>query len=206
NLAEAEAALQKALELNRNSLEALQTLAGLQLARGETDKAMASYQRYIEANPRDARAYVLLGSLEQHRNNAARAEELYRKALSAQPENPMAANNLAYLLLEQGRDIDVALSLAQIARRGMPDSPVSADTLAWAYYQKGTYRSAVDLLEGAVKTSPDNVEYNFHLGMAYGKLGDKARARTFLEKALRLDTRQARAGEIRKALEDLSKG
>ena len=51
----------------------------------------------------------------------------------------MAANNLAYLMLENGENVDVALTMAQTARRAMPDSPNSADTLAWAYYYKGTY-------------------------------------------------------------------
>ena len=51
-------------------------------------------------------------------------------------------------MVETGQNLDVALSLAQIARRGMPNSPSSADTLAWVYYQKGNYDSARELLGG----------------------------------------------------------
>jgi Flp pilus assembly protein TadD len=147
---------------------------------------------------------VFLGSLEQSRNNTARAEELYRKALQVQPDHPMAANNLAYLLLEQGRDIDVAVSLAQVARRGMPDSPVSADTLAWAYYHKGTYQLAIDLLEEALKKAPDNITFHYHLGMAYQKAGDKARARSHLQRVLQLNADFSKAGDVRRALNELA--
>jgi hypothetical protein len=53
--------------------------------------------------------------------------------------------------------VDVALTLAQTARQGMPNSPNTADTLAWAYYYKGTYGFARDLLEDAsrpIRTTP----------------------------------------------------
>ncbi len=86
-------------------------------------------------------------------------------------------------MMQRGQDIDVALSLAETAHRGMPNSPNTADTLAWAYYNKGTYGSARDLLETAEKTAPEDASIEYHLGMIYSKLGDKADAITHLKKA-----------------------
>ena len=63
-------------------------------------------------------------------------------------------------MLEHGGNVDVALSYAQLARSGNPDSVSFADTLAWAYYQKGTYGLAIDLLEDAVKRVPRNPTYH----------------------------------------------
>jgi cellulose synthase operon protein C len=54
-------------------------------------------------------------------------------------------------MLQNGENVDVALTLAQTARQRMPNSPSTADTLAWAYYYKGTYGFARDLLEDAIK-------------------------------------------------------
>jgi Flp pilus assembly protein TadD len=110
----------------------------------------------------------------------------YKKALAIQPDQPVAANNLAYLMVNTGQNLDVALSLAQVARRGMPTSPSSADTLAWIYYQKGNYDSARDLLEDAVKIAPDNATVHYHLGMTYAKLSNSAGAVTQLKKAAAL--------------------
>ena len=48
--------------------------------------------------------------------------------------------------------MDVALSLAQTATaEGCRTNRPIADTLAWAYYKKGAYQAAIDLLEEANK-------------------------------------------------------
>ena len=69
------------------------------------------------------------------------------------PGNPLASNELASVMMRTGGNLDVALSLAQTARRGMPSSPGVADTLGWIYYQKGAYHSAVDSLREALRLS-----------------------------------------------------
>jgi Flp pilus assembly protein TadD len=136
----------------------------------------------------------------RNRGHWQEAEQEYQKALSVQPENPAAANNLAYLLLEHGGNTDVALSLAQAARRVMPNSPNTADTLAWAYISKGAFGSAVDLLQEATNTSPANPTYHYHLGVAYQKSHDAARAKAQFERALQLHPPQPEQDQIRKAL------
>jgi Flp pilus assembly protein TadD len=138
--------------------------------------------------------------VEQSRNNAARAKEMYQKALAVQSDSPMAANNLAYMMLERGENVDVALSLAQTARRAMPDSPNVADTLAYAYYQKGVYNSAIELLQEAAKRAPQNATVHYHLGMAYQKTNKLVQARQEFEKALQLDPKSSYAETARKAL------
>ena len=95
----------------------------------------------------------------------------------------MAANNLAYIMVENGQNVDVALSLAQTARRNAPNPPDTADTLAWVYYYKQNYSAARDL-ESALQTAPDNASMHFHLGMVYSKLNDKTDAQTHLKKAV----------------------
>jgi tetratricopeptide (TPR) repeat protein len=90
-------------------------------------------------------------------------------------------------MVENGRNVDVALTLAQTARRALPDSPNTADTLAWVYYYKGNFYMARDLLEGALKTTQDNPSMQFHLGMTYSKMNDKPDAVLHLKKAAALD-------------------
>jgi Flp pilus assembly protein TadD len=100
--------------------------------------------------------------------------------------------------------VDTALSLAQVARRGMPNSPNTADTLAWAYYQKGIYVSAIELLQEAIKKVPENATYRYHLGSAYQRVSKVSLARQNFQQALLIDPRSKRADEIRHALADLS--
>jgi Flp pilus assembly protein TadD len=148
--------------------------------------AIGAWEQWSKAHPNDAGPYAILGTLEEARGNVGKAEDYYKKSLQIQPQQPIAANNLAYRMLENGENADVALTLAQTARSAMPNSPDTADTLAWAYYYKGTYSFARDLLEDAIKTNPNNAAMQYHLGMVYSKLSDKSDAVVHLKKAVSL--------------------
>jgi tetratricopeptide (TPR) repeat protein len=199
-LKDAESSLAKAVELDQKNRQAYFFLTQVQSRRQPLDDAVATTDNWMQALPNDVRAYLMRGSIESVRGNPARAEEFYRKALQIQPDNAAAANNLAYLLLENGGNTDVALSLAQLARRSRPDQHDIADTLAWAYVHKRAYTSAIELLQEALKASPNTAIYEYHLGMAYQRAGQKSKAKTHLERALRIDPKLAEAKAIRKQL------
>jgi Flp pilus assembly protein TadD len=138
--------------------------------------------------------------LEESRGNWHQAQTLYQQALQIKPDDPAVANNLAYLLIEHGGDKDLAMSLAQTARRGLPNLATTADTLGWAYYYQGLFPSAISMMQTAIKGSPENPTYHYHLGLAYQKTKDSAHAKEQLERALELHPAPQQAGEIRKAL------
>ena len=201
----AEAALRKAIELDKNNSEALLKLGKLLAEEGDTDQALATFQQSIKDNPREVAFYVLSGELYEKKKDWEKAKAMYQQALSIVPDHPLASNNLAYVILEQGGNVDVAMGLAQTARRGMPDSPNAADTLGWAYYQKGIYQSAISQFQEALRLSekhgaPDDADLHYHLGLAYQKTKQNALARQQLEKALKLSPNKA---EARKALSEL---
>ena len=200
SLDQAAATAQKAMQLNSADIEAVMLYTQIAVSRGQTAGAIAATQQWVNAHPDDASAMARLGILEEASGNKGQAEADYKKALGIQPHQPLAANNLAYLMLENGENADVALSLAQIARQSMPNSPNTADTLAWAYYQKGTYGFARDLLEDAVKAQPGDATMQYHLGMVYGKLKDKANAALHLKKAISLEPNSPVAKDAQAAL------
>jgi tetratricopeptide (TPR) repeat protein len=202
--AEAETALKKSVELDKSNLAALILLAQVQEQNGHLDDAAGTYETAVRTNPQNAAVYTAFGAFEEHRGAWQKAEQLYQKALDFQADQATAANNLSYLMLEHGGDVDTALSLAQVARRGMPNSPNAADTLAWAYYQKGIYDSAIELLQDAIKKVPENATYRYHLGSAYQRVSKVSLARQNFQQALLIDPRSKRADEIRHALADLS--
>jgi Flp pilus assembly protein TadD len=148
-------------------------------------------------------AVPTLGMLEESRGNAAKAQELYQKILSLQPNDPIASNNLAFSMLENGGNLDMALSLAQTARRALPDAPAIADALTWAYYRKGNYGLAIPLLEDALHKAPQNANFHYHLGLVFQQSGDKAKAKAQFEKVLELDPKYNKANRIRQALKEV---
>jgi len=202
---DAEAALRKAIELDKNNSEALLKLGKLLAEQGDVDQALATFQKSIKDNPREISFYVLSGELYEKKKDWDLAKAMYQQALSIVPDQPLASNNLAYVILQQGGNVDVAMGLAQTARRGMPDSPNAADTLGWAYYQKGIYQSALSQFQEALRLgekhgAPDDADLHYHLGLAYQKTNQPALARQQLEKAIKLSPNNA---DARKALSEL---
>jgi tetratricopeptide (TPR) repeat protein len=107
--------------------------------------------------------------------------------------------------LDKGGNVDVALALAQTARRGWPDSPHAADTLGVAYLQKGVYQSAIDMFQESLRLSEkqgttDSPTVHYHLALAYQKINQPAQARQQLERALKINPNYA---DARKALSEL---
>jgi tetratricopeptide (TPR) repeat protein len=60
-------------------------------------------------------ATFALGNIEVQRGDFKKAESYYRKVLKEEPVMPEAANNLAFVLLTQGKDLEEAYRLATIA-------------------------------------------------------------------------------------------
>jgi tetratricopeptide (TPR) repeat protein len=110
-----------------------------------------------------------------------------REALKINPEFPVAANNLAWRLAEEGGNLDEALKLAEAARKGLPGQANVTDTLAWVHYKRGAFRTAINLLEGCTSKEPQNPVFKYHLGMCYLGAGDRAKARELLQEALKLN-------------------
>ena len=174
------------------------------MQRGQTANAIGTWEQWLNAHPNDAGAMAVLGLLEESRGNMRQGRGLLQESLcKSSRKQPVAANNLAYRMLENGENVDVALTLAQTARQAMPNSPSTADTLAWAYYYKGTYGFARDLLEDAIKTDPNNATMQYHLGMVYSKLSDKSSAAAHLKKAISLAPDSQAAKDARAALQAL---
>jgi tetratricopeptide (TPR) repeat protein len=208
DLKAAETALRKAVELDKNNSDALVKLGKVQIAEGAADQALATYQQSIKDNPRETSFYILAGELYESQNKWDNAKAMYQQALNIEPNHPLASNNMAYVILQQGGNVDVALAMAQTARRGMPDSPNAADTLGWAYFHKGVYNSAIDLFQEALRLNEkrggaEDATIHYHLGLAYQKTNQPALARQQLERVLKINPNYADAAEVRKALSEL---
>ncbi len=186
DFAGAQASAQKAMQLNKEFEPALEAYSQASLATGNADAALAAWQGWLATHPNDARANTLMGTIEETKGDTNKAMDLYKKAIQLDPAQAVAANNLAYLMIESGGNSDVALGYAQTARRALPQAPSTADTLAWVYYHKGTFGLARDLLQDAEKQDPQDASIHYHLGLTLSKLGDKAGATTELKKATEL--------------------
>jgi len=184
-LEDAEKAFKNALakDPNRNSSRGYLTADYIQS--GRVDEALKELEELIKRNPSEPTAHATKGLLFEKQGNLEEAKRNYTQALELDPNAWDAANNLAYILAEEGRQLDVALRWAQVARKNQPDNPTVADTLGWVYYKLGSYVLARDQIQFAVSKTPDQPILQYHLGMIYLKTNQVSDAQRALEKALR---------------------
>ena len=119
--------------------------------------------------------------------NAGRKKEagdIYEQVIKTDPQNGVALNNLAFMMAENGGDLDQALTYAQRAKQVMPNLSEVSDTLGWIYLKKNMSDNAMDVFQALVNQKPDSSTYRYHLGMAYAQKGDKPKALAALQQAL----------------------
>ena len=199
----AETSLRRVIDADPARLTAYAMLGQFYYAQNRLEEAKKELRTVLSRKPDAVGASTLLGVILQIQGNMAEAEQAYQKAIDSDPYAVVAANNLAWLYAESGKNLDVALQLAQTARSRLLDEPNVSDTLGWIYYKKGLFRQAVSAFEESINRSPKNAGFQFHLGLAHLKAGNPNAAKAALNEALRLDPRFDGAEEARKALEGL---
>ncbi len=185
----AENELKTSIDLDPDYLPAYPAYASLLVARNETAAAIEQYEKVVQMKP-SAPAYTVLGILEDSRGEYAVAEKHYRKALEIAPESSIAANNLAWLIVETQGNLDEALQLSTQAVSKNQTVAGFYDTLGYIYFKKGLYSPAVEQLRKAVALDESsnhsaNPGYRVRLSMALASSGDKASARREVETSLR---------------------
>jgi putative PEP-CTERM system TPR-repeat lipoprotein len=192
--------LRKSIAADPSNLQAYLDLSHLLMARGNTEESRRQYDAMLAKDPKNVPVMTLTALMLQIENKRAEAIQRYERVLQIDPNAGIAANNLAMLYGEDGKNLDTALKLAQVAVRQLPDAPESNDTLGWICYLKGLHALAVPAFQISVRKDPNNPIYHYHLGLAYAKLGEKAKARASLEQALKLKGDFDGAAEARRLL------
>ena len=129
---------------------------------------------------------------------------IYESIIKIQPDNAIALNNLAFMLAEDGRDLDQALTYAQRARQQMPNNPDVADTLGWIYIRKNLSDNAIRIFRELTAKHHDNPTYHYHLGMALYQKGDRGGAKQSLQTALSLRPSREEEAKIRELITKVS--
>ena len=181
------------------SAEINAALGDVLLRQGNTVAARAA----IEAALKHAESLPLvfaLATLDEADGRNAAAERGYRRVLEASPGNPLAANNLAMLLIRNRRAGDEALRLAEGARTAVPGNAIIESTYGCALSDAGRNLEAITVLEAVVKARPTDSWAEYCLGRSQIENGLKAEAGVHLGRVLELDSHFPRRDEVRKML------
>jgi tetratricopeptide (TPR) repeat protein len=117
------------------------------------------------------------------RKNEAR--QVYEATLKLDPNNGVALNNLAFLMAENGGDLDDALTKAVRAKQLLPGLPEVSDTVGWIYLKKNLSDNAIEIFKDLVAKQPNQSTFHYHLAIALQQKGDRSRALEQLKEALK---------------------
>ncbi|MDH3211548.1 MAG: tetratricopeptide repeat protein [Myxococcales bacterium] len=184
---EARVAFEKSLELDPGNASATGGLATLAANRGDLAAGIEGFDRAAELAGDDLVYAYSAAQLTLMSGDKAGAEARLREIVRRDPGQAGARNDLAWLLAERGQDLDLALSLAEAARRIDP-SPEILDTLGYVHLKRGESTAAVAAFEKALEADADAPSIRYRLATALDQAGDSQRAREMLQLALAAGT------------------
>ena len=194
------AAYRKALQLSRSS-ETASLLHGALLRLGRKEEAVRFSAEWLRERPKDAVFRYHLGDMALTQEDAVGAEKHYRTVLELQPNNPLALNNVAWLLVRSGRPGGVAM--AEKATRLMPGNPALLDTLASALAADNQLAKAIDVQKQAVSRSQGNPTLRLGLAKLLIKYEASAQAKSELDELAKLGNSFPGQAEVASLLKGL---
>jgi tetratricopeptide (TPR) repeat protein len=178
------------------------------------DEAMRAFERaLVEAGNSqpdllNADFYFDYGAAAEQAGQYVKASELFRKSIELDPSNAARSYNyLGYMWVERSENLDEAGQLIRRALEMEPTNGAYLDSLGWLYFRQGKFEEALtELLRAAeLLPEPDDVVFE-HIGDTCDKLGRRAEAVLYWQKALQLNPQSKDVGaKLDKAAEKVAK-
>jgi tetratricopeptide (TPR) repeat protein len=143
------------------------------------------YNSARQSDPNSLQIEMLVGDIWEVRGQLAKAEEVYRRVINRPdvqgPLRAMVANNLAFILSAQQKDLDEALSLINQSMGVLGPSSDLIDTRGVVYLAMNKPQEAIADFKEAI-LQPTASKW-VHLALAQHAAGDSEAARESLRKA-----------------------
>lgn len=176
--------LNRALELNPNSVNARHYLALLYLIRGEFDSALVEMRKAQQVDQFSLVINVNIATILLRQKSYREAEAQCIKNLELDPNFPRV--HWVYgLILEQEGKYNEAIAAFQKAIELSNGGTLAKASLAHTYAKKGNRAEAEKILAELISKSNENYIAPDSIAAVYIALGDKENAFLYLEKAVR---------------------
>jgi tetratricopeptide (TPR) repeat protein len=190
--ADVESLYRATIEGNPESWMAHNNLAGVLIARGAVEEAVAHVERALVLKPDYAEARNNLGLALASRGRLDEALAQYRRALELEPAYAEAHNNLGFLLARRGQ-VDEAIAHYRRALEIDPGLARAHYNLAEALTALGKTDEAGSQLRMALALRPEYAEAHNSLGVILAERGKVNEARDQFLTAVQLNPRYAEA-------------
>jgi tetratricopeptide (TPR) repeat protein len=186
DLATAESHYLKSLETFPGYYRAFAGLAQVRAAQRRDPEAIALYQKAMAVVPLPEYASALgdVHSRKGHADEAQKQYDLVEYIGYLNTLNKVLYNReLAYYYADHDRKLPEALALARKELEVRRDV-YAYDLMAWALYKNNQPEAALAAMTEALKLGTKDARLFFHAGMIHHRLGERAKARDFLRRAL----------------------
>jgi Flp pilus assembly protein TadD len=159
--------------------QVLDSGGGEELRALDKDVALKSITDYSAAHPANKLVKKQLAILLMSFGEADKARAAYEKLVHDDPSDPVALNNLAWLVVKD--DPVRSLALAQRAVKADPSSANYLDTLGTMQMNRSDFKGAARSLQKAHDLQPDNPEITYRLALALEAGGESQKSQLLLQ-------------------------
>ena len=184
--ADALEALEVALDLDPNHLQAIVATGNAHLKLGDIDEARATYFRALKLRPEYPPSLDGLARVEEARANDEEAIRTYLRAIASDKGYAASYTHLGDLYLRVGR-IEEAVHLLEEAVEVRPDFAPGLNRLALAYGRLGLHNEAIATVQSAMEIEPRSALHAATLGELQIAQGFVLAAENSFLQALELD-------------------
>jgi TolB-like protein/tetratricopeptide (TPR) repeat protein/DNA-binding winged helix-turn-helix (wHTH) protein len=184
DLAQAEEACRRALDLDASLVETEKALGGLYLSSGRIADSEGVYRALVARNPQDADGHIGLGRALAATGRFEDAERSFRAAVQAEPAYWGAFNALGSFLFSRGQ-FDGAIEAFREVSELTPSSASPYNNLGSALQMRGDLAGAAEAFRRSLAIEPSRAAYS-NLGTVYYFLGQFLEASANYERATAL--------------------
>jgi predicted Zn-dependent protease len=149
------------------NLKRMQTL--ISLNETDLDARQRQLKEALSKNPKDVDVLYALALTEDKLGQTSLALEHFQKALSLSPRDEDVLKNIGLIYLKMGK-ADLALNYLQRAANSDTNNDEVILALGKTYFALSNYQKALESFLKLENSTLDDVDINYHIAMAYGKL------------------------------------
>jgi len=159
--------------------------AGYLIEKKRLAEAKTVLEAALKDRPDDEDLLYQYGALVDRTGDRKAAVVIMKRIVAKNPDHADALNYIGYSMVEEGRDLDRALSLIKKADKLKPENGYIVDSLAWAYFRLGKLEEAWKQIQRAVALSKDDPTMWEHYGDIARQLGRADKAKKGYQNALK---------------------
>ncbi|MDR3640464.1 MAG: tetratricopeptide repeat protein [Humidesulfovibrio sp.] len=159
--------------------------AGYLIEKNRLGEARTVLEKALKDRPDDEDLLYQYGALVDRTGDRKGAIAIMKRIVAKDPDHADALNYIGYSLVEEGRDMEHALSLIKKADKLKPENGYIVDSLAWAYFRLGKLEEAWKQIQRAVTLSNDDPTMWEHYGDIAKQLDRADKARKGYQNALK---------------------